>query len=296
MASLLRKVKSRLFIRSQRHAFHRLDGQYRSRARGRGMDFDDLREYTPGDDVRDIDWNATARSSATLVRRYRSERKQIVTFLVDTGRSMSAVTRLLEPKMQIVIDVVGTMAYLATRHGDDVGLLYGDALAPRRIEPGRSDSHLERILRAIDQTPGPAAPPGDMGALLTYAARTLRRRMILICVTDEAPLDERTTALVRALRARHEILWLSIGDTRLDLGTTIRTPNAYDVDTRRALPAFLLSACGVGAEARASRERESLARADVLDRAGVSNATIHSQAEVLPELIAMFSRRGYARG
>ncbi|MCI4657620.1 DUF58 domain-containing protein [Cryobacterium zhongshanensis] len=260
------------------------------------MDFDDLREYAPGDDVRDIDWNATARSSATLVRRYRSERKQIVTFLVDTGRSMSAVTRRLEPKTQIVVDLVGTMAYLATKHGDDVGLLYGDARAPRRIEPGRSDAHLERILRAIGETPGPIAPRGDVGALLEHAARTIHRRMILICVTDEAPLDERTISLVRSLRARHEILWLSVGDTRLEVGRKFRSPIAYDVSTRRSLPAFLLSAHGVSAEASASRERESVARTDVLERAGVSNATIHSLAEVLPELIAMFSRRGYARG
>jgi uncharacterized protein (DUF58 family) len=296
VASLLRKVKSRLFIRSRRHAFHQLDGQYQSRARGRGMDFDDLREYAPGDDVRDIDWNATARGSATLIRRYKSERKQVVLFLVDTGRSMSAVTRTQETKREVAIGVVGAMAYLATKHGDDVGLLFGDPASPRRIPLGRSDSHLERMLQAIETAVTPSAQLGDMGALLAYAGRTARRGTILVCVADEAALTEQTSDILGSLRPRHEILWLSIGDSELAFPRALRQQPVLDVAARRMLPPFVSESRGVRAEARRTRDQQRQTRAAALDRAGVSHATVHSVDDVLTELVALFSRRGYARG
>ena len=296
MPSLLRKVKSRLFISSRRHAFHQLDGQYRSQARARGSDFDDLREYAAGDDVRDIDWNATARSGATLIRRYRAERTQIVTFLVDTGRSMAAVTRTREEKRDIAVALVGTVAYLATRHGDDVAMLYGPADAPLRIAPGRSDAHLERMLRAVDTAVTPTAPAGNLGQLLAYAARTITRRMILVCVSDEAPLDDPTLQTLRRLRARHDILWLSVGDSELAATHRGAARRLTEISTGRRLPDFVLGTRGVRAEAIESRDRQRQDRAERLDRAGISHALIHSDDDVLAELIALLSRRGYARG
>lgn len=260
------------------------------------MDFDDLREYAPGDDVRDIDWNATARSSSTLIRRYRTERKQVVTFLVDGGLAMTAVTRTHEKKLDIALNAVGAMAYLTTKHGDDVGLLSSDGAVTRRVMPGRSDSHLERILRSIQRSVQGARVPGDMASLLDAAARSIRRRMILVCITDEAPLTPDVGRLLRTVTTRHEVLWLSIGDSDLSFQEDRRVMRTVDIVRGRALPPFLLQSRAVQAEAMVTRETERRAREEALDRAGVSHATIHSEDDVLPELISLFSRRGYARG
>lgn len=296
MPSLLRKVKSRLFISSRRHAFHQLDGQYRSQARGRGNDFDDLREYAPGDDVRDIDWNATARGTTTLVRRYRTERKQLVTFLVNTGRSMTAVTRTHEPKAAVSLFVVGAMAYLSAKHGDDVGMLYGPAGTPKRVGPGRTDAHLERILRAIETAARPDGGLDGLGPLLDFAARTIKRRTILVCVTDEAPLDEASVQTLRRLKVRHDVLWLRIGDSELERPRRRSAQPTFDVTSGRVIPRFVLSGHGVREEASSSRAAHRVAEGELLDRMGISHATIHSEAEAVSELVSLLSRRGYARG
>lgn len=296
MPSLLRKVKSRLFVPARRHALHQLDGQYRSQARGRGADFDDLREYAPGDDVRDIDWNATARTSTTLVRRYNPERKQLVMFVVDTGRSMAAVTRTRELKRDLVVTVVGALAYMSTRHGDDVALLHGDGHGIRRVPVGRSDAHLERMLRAIDGEGRIGSAPGDMGALVAHAARTLRRRAILVCVSDEAALSDDTAETLRALRTRHDLVWVGVGDSTLTGTSSARRTAFAEVATGWSVPQYVLARRGVLAEVDATRAAGRSAHDDTLDRIGVPHALVHSEDDVLAELIGLLSRRGYARG
>ena len=93
MATLIAQVKSRLFIHSSRKSAHLLDGAYASLAIGRGLDFEDHREYQVGDDVRDIDWRATARVGSLLIKRSRATRMHTVLFAVDTGRSMRALAQ-----------------------------------------------------------------------------------------------------------------------------------------------------------------------------------------------------------
>ena len=91
MASLIAQVKSKLFIHSSRKSLHALDGAYASLLHGRSLDFEDLRKYEYGDQVRDIDWRATARLGTPLVKRHRAMRMHTILFVVDTGRSMAAL-------------------------------------------------------------------------------------------------------------------------------------------------------------------------------------------------------------
>lgn len=135
MAALLTRVKSKLFIVAHRRTWGLLDGEYASVFRGRSLDYDDLREYIPGDEIRDIDWKATARHGAPLVKRYVATRKQTVLLLVDTGRSMAAMAPSGEPKKDIAIQIAGMLGYLAVRHGDLVGLISGDGESTRMLEP-----------------------------------------------------------------------------------------------------------------------------------------------------------------
>lgn len=295
MTSLLSKVKSRLFIRSRRHAFHQLDGQYSSQARGRGTDFDDLREYAVGDDVRDIDWKATARSNTTLLRRFHPERRHVMTFVVDSGRSMSAVTRERESKSDLLISVVGSLAYLATRHGDDAAMLYRGALAVERIAPGRSDSHLERMLRAVQAATTRTAPAGDLARILGQAAKTMRRRGLVVCVSDEAAIAPESIDALRALRTRHDVYWVSVGDAVFG-GRGDRVSTVVDVASGWSVPAFLLAgkdAVGTAVRARAERRHTN---AQVLEGLGIVHTTIQSEGELLPSLVTLMSKSGRTRG
>jgi uncharacterized protein (DUF58 family) len=127
MASLITQVKSKLFIHSTRKSLHALDGAYASLLHGRSLDFEDLRKYEYGDQVRDIDWRATARLGTPLVKRSRATRMHTVLFVVDTGRSMSALAADERSKKELAILATGVLGVLTLRHGDDFSTVYGDA-------------------------------------------------------------------------------------------------------------------------------------------------------------------------
>src|SRR5690606_2602496 len=172
----------------------------------------DLREYEYGDQVRDIDWRATARLGTPLVKRHRANRMHTVLFVVDTGRAMTAIAHDEKPKKDLAILATGTFGILALRHGDDFSLVYGDAEQVRRRAPGRSEGSLEHTLRTIDGAITQSTAPSDRDGLLSYVAKTIARRMIVVIVTDEAPITDETERMLRRLRVQHDVLWVTLRD------------------------------------------------------------------------------------
>ena len=212
MASLLTPVKGKLFIDSTRKSTHALDGAYASLLRGHSLDFDDLRSYEYGDQIRDIDWKATARLGSPVVRRSLATRMHTVLFAVDTGLAMTALAHDEKPKKDLAILTVGVLGLLALRHGDDFCLVHGDAARVRRREIGRSEAALEHTLRTIERAVDDASAPSDRDALLSYIARTVSRRMIVVVVTDDTPVSAETERLLRRLRVQHDVLWITLRD------------------------------------------------------------------------------------
>ena len=212
MPALLTPVKSKLFIVAHRRTWGLLDGEYASVFRGRSLDYDDLREYVTGDEVRDIDWKATARHGSPLVKRWVATRTQTVLFVVDTGRGMAAQTTSGEPKSAVAITLVGMLGYLALRHGDPVSLVEGDAAGTHGYAAQGSEGHLERLLRVIQTRTTLTSPKSRLRGQLEFVGTHYRQRMLLVVVADEHELDEADVNLVRRLHAQHEILWVTVED------------------------------------------------------------------------------------
>ena len=150
-----------------------LDGEYGSVFKGRSLDFDDLRAYVPGDEVRDIDWKASARHGSPLIKRYVAVRRQTVLLVADTGRNMAADPVDGETKKDIAVMALGVVGYLAHRHGDVVGLVCGDATGSRTLPAKAGEAHLERLLRRL--TPGrawTAAPAASRSSCTMWHARS----------------------------------------------------------------------------------------------------------------------------
>jgi uncharacterized protein (DUF58 family) len=190
-----------------------LQGDYRTLFRGHGLDLADIREYVPGDDVRYIDWNVTARTTVPHVREYLEEREVSAHFLLDLSPSMDFGTARAK-KLDVLIDLVGALARVLTRHGNRVGaILYGRGV--ERVIPARTGRM--QVLRIIDQllkrTRPERAPMTDLSELLATAARTIRRRSLLFVVSDliTAPGWER---VLGQLARRHEVLAVRITDPR----------------------------------------------------------------------------------
>lgn len=295
MASLITQVKSKLFIHSSQKSMHALDGAYASLLHGRSLDFEDLRKYEYGDQIRDIDWRATARLGEPLVKRHRANRMHTVLFVVDTGLSMTALAHDEKPKKDLAILATGALGILALRHGDDFSVVHGDSDRIRRRAPGRSEGALEHALRTIDHAITTANAPSDRDALLSFVARTIARRCIVVIITDEAPVTDETERMLRRLRVQHDMLWITLRDADPVLAQTSRAPRA-DVSTRWSIPDFVHGDTEVLDEIAAHTQAAAARRDSLLDGLEISRTALDTQDDAVAELLRMLNRRAHVRG
>jgi uncharacterized protein (DUF58 family) len=290
---LLFRVKSTLFIHARRRARTVLEGEYESVFHGRSLDYDDLRDYLPGDEVRDIDWKATARMSAPMVRRYVAPRKLHVLIVADTGRGMAAVTDSGEAKKDVAIMAAGLIGYLADRHGDLVGLVHGSRSRTCAHEPRGSEEHLERLLHAMDTSTDLAADHSDLASQLRWVVRHVKHRTVLLVLADDRELAPGLDQVLRRLQAQHEVLWITTADA--DPTTLAGDRSAYDVADGYLLPAEVRLQPEVRqAYAVAVAERvRSTARA--LDRLGINHVRVGSSDAVVVGVLRLLERQRRAR-
>lgn len=292
MPSLITRVRAKLFIHSSKKSTHALDGAYASLLHGRSNDFEDLREYQHGDEVRDIDWRATARLNTPMIKRMRANRMHTVLFVVDTGRGMTALAADDRPKRDLAVLAVGALGVLTLRHDDDFSVVYGDAARVRRLPPKRSEGALEHALRAIDSACAPDGPASARERLLDFVARTIARRMIVVVVTDEAPITDETERLVRRLRTQHDLLWITLRDADPVLAAADGS-SRRDVDTGWTVPDFLHGDASVVREIDERHRAEQSRRDALLTALEISHAELRTQDDAVPELLRMLNRRAH---
>lgn len=294
MVGLLAPVKSKLFIASTLKSVHPLDGGYASLVRGRSFDFEDLRPYEHGDELRDIDWRATARVGEPMVKRSYAERRHTVLFVVETSAGMRALARDESPKSDLAVLAVGALATLAVRHGDDVQLVYADGGRARRLAPRSSEGGIEQLLRTMVRAIDGAEAVSARALLLHHVAQTIARRMIVVIVTDEEPLDETAERELKRLRAQHDVLWVTLRDADPVLATPSSTPRR-DVASAWAVPDFLHGDPAIVAELEAERAAADARRTAVLERLAVSHTTLDGESTTIASLLAMLHGRAHAR-
>jgi uncharacterized protein (DUF58 family) len=192
-----------------------LDGLVAARVRGQGTEFDSLREYVPGDDVRSIDWRATARRSEVVVRTWRPERDRQLLLVLDTGRT-SAGRVGDTPRLDASLDAALLLAALASRAGDRVDLLAFDREVRAAVEGA---SRTEVLPRIVDVTAGlePALIESDGRRLVGEVLRRAHRRSLVVLFTtlDAAPLEEGLLPLLGSLTARHTVIVAAVADPRV---------------------------------------------------------------------------------
>ncbi|MCB0021133.1 MAG: DUF58 domain-containing protein [Anaerolineales bacterium] len=215
MSDPVRTTPEQVLHRLEWQVIRRLDGllqgDYRTLLYGHGIDFADLREYQPQDDVRHMDWNVTARLDAPHVRQYVEDREVTAWFLLDMSPSMN-FGPLERPKQAILIDLVTSLARLLSRSGNRVGaILYNNRVA-QVIPPHTGRNQVLRLTRAmLDSREAPAGATTDLGILLHAALNTFRRRSLVFLISDflSEPGWEKPLAL---LRQRHELVAVRLWD------------------------------------------------------------------------------------
>ena len=190
-----------------------LQGDYRSLFYGYGVDFADLREYQPEDDIRYIDWSVTARMDTPYVRQYIEDREITAWFLLDLSPSMDfgAVQSL---KRTVLIDFVATLARLLTRHGNRVGAMFYSSQIERTIPPRGGRMQVLRLVNDLLKQPRlPKAPFTNLTPLLGAGLHAIKRRSLVFIISDfiSVPGWERPLSL---LSRRHEVLAIRLWDPR----------------------------------------------------------------------------------
>lgn len=292
--ALLTKVKTRMAIHAHRKVRSLLDGEYASVHTGRSMDFNDLREYVIGDDVKDLDWRASARKGELLIKRYVADRKHTILLVVSASRSMAGLCDADHTKSEVAILASGIMGHLATKHSDYVGLILGNAEQKRSIRPSSSEVALERMLVEIQNHTTSEAAGQDLDGLLSHVIRTVRRRTILLVVADDVALGEAEQANLRRLRAQHEILFLAIGD--LDPGdASLAGRTLIDVEQGTGLPDFVAADAELHAEVQAADQERQAERRRTLERLGIASEHITGEADVVPAVFRLLERHRHAK-
>jgi len=204
---LIKKIRQ-IQIYTSRAVDASFAGQYESVFKGRGMEFDEVREYTPGDDIRTIDWNVTARTGRPYVKRFVEEREMTVIFAVDLSASGDFGT-VNKAKNELAAEFCAVMAFAAAKNNDKVGLLIFTDQIELYIPPKKGASHMLRLIRELLYFRMPKRKTNITQAL-DYLAKVVRKRATIFLVSDFIETDfEKPLSL---LNKKHDVIAVSVRD------------------------------------------------------------------------------------
>jgi uncharacterized protein (DUF58 family) len=276
----------RIEIQARRLVANIFVGEYHSVFRGRGIEFSEVRQYEPGDDVRAIDWNVTARMGTPYVKKYIEERELTVLLAVDLSAS-SAFTTTTMSKRELAAEVGATLAFAAIANSDRVGLVAFTDRIECVVPPGKDRRHVLRIIRELLYR-RPAGRGTDIGGALSYIARITGRRAVVFVLSDF--FDDGYEQQLRAAAVRHELIALTLGDPREETLPDAGLLEIEDAETgqralidtsdRRVRDAWARRS----AEIRAERRRRFAA-------ANVDEISLRTDTSYVEPLLRAFRRR-----
>ena len=207
---LIKKVR-KIEIKTRGLSQNIFAGEYQSAFKGRGMTFAEVREYQYGDDIRDIDWNVTARHNHPYVKVYEEERELTVMLLVDVSasRNFGAVG---EEKRQMIAEIAATIAFSAIQNNDKIGALFFSDRVEKFITPKKGRKHILFLIRELlDFTPQSRGT--DIAAAVRYFTDALKRRCTMFLISDFIDSGDYRTPLTVAM-SRHDVMAIQVYDKR----------------------------------------------------------------------------------
>ncbi len=266
-------------------------GKYHTAFKGRGMSFAEVREYRIGDDVRDIDWNVTARSRKPHIKVYEEERELTMMLMVDvSGSRMFGTTDYL--KKNIITELAAVLAFSASQTGDKVGCIFFSDRVEKFIPPKKGRSHILMIIRELV-----GFVPESNGTAISEAVRYLtgvnKKRCTAFLLSDFLNSKRDDEALNDALKiasARHDIIALKVSDPREREMPDVGIVELQDAETARKVWVDTASQAVRDHYAKAWTEREDKTR-ELLLHNRIDIADISTDSDYVAELIKLFKQR-----
>ena len=288
---LLKRVR-KIEIKTKALSHQIFAGEYHSAFKGRGMAFSEVREYQYGDDVRNMDWNVTARMSAPYVKVFEEERELTVVLLIDISRSGLFGT-VGETKRELVAEIAATLAFSAMLNNDKVGALFFSDTVEKFIPPKKGRSHLLHIIREILEYT-PEHDGTDIGEALRYLTNAIKRRCTAFVLSDMLDVDAngapRYEDALKVAVNRHDISVIRVYDPRERTIPDVGLVHVKDSETGKG--AWINTS---SRSTRAAYEQwfrtASESAAKLFNRYQVDSVDTATDQDYVKNLIALFHRR-----
>ncbi|MBI2607100.1 MAG: DUF58 domain-containing protein [Deltaproteobacteria bacterium] len=206
---ILRRVR-RIEISTRKIVDTMLSGQYHTRFKGQGMQFSDFREYTPGDDIRHIDWKVTARTQSAHIRKYEEERDLTVYLLVDVSAS-GIFGSVKKSKIDALAEVCALLSFAAVKNNDRVGLITFAGDVVKHVRPKKGQAHAMRLVTELLHQP-PVSGGTNIKAALEYMAEVAKHSCVAFLASDF--FDKDYEKALRRVSRRHDVIGLRMRDPR----------------------------------------------------------------------------------
>ncbi|MDZ8118042.1 DUF58 domain-containing protein [Pontiella agarivorans] len=283
---LLKRVRQ-IDIKSRKVVTELLGGEYKSVFKGRGMEFDEVREYMPGDEVRTIDWNVTARTGKPFVKRFIEEREQALFFLVDMSAS-GAFGSMKQTKNEIAAEICGMLAFSAIKNNDRVGLLIFTDEVECFIAPDKGQHHVLRIIREILSF-NPKGTGTSIAGALDYLGKMIKRQCVTFLISDFQ--DTNYDKQLKLAAYHYDLIAVTITDPR-----ERELPNAGLVELQDAETGeqILVDTASAAARKRfntAAKARQLEIR-EQFTRLNIDQIDVHTDRDHVRDLARFFRTRG----
>ena len=263
-----------------------LEGGHYALLHTRSMEFDDLRPYVAGDEIRDIDWRASARTGDMLVKQFVTEKHHKILLVCDAGRNMAALAPSGEIKRDIATIVLGAVGLIGMRRSDEIGMVYGDSGGSATVRPRRGENHIEGMLEGYYGHSRGDVGTSDIVTQLDHVATSHRRRLLVVVVSDEPDVTPGLDEVVKRLTSRHELVWVGIADMPA-IGAAQGEQDAYDVSTGRFVPDGVALGPAVLTAYRTAEQRRAAELDQFFLTAGVPFVRIADSREIRSKLVEL---------
>ncbi|WP_289058487.1 DUF58 domain-containing protein [uncultured Flavobacterium sp.] len=223
---LLKKVR-KIEIKTKRLSNHIFSGEYHSSFKGRGMTFSEVRQYQYGDDIRNIDWNVTARYNEAHVKVFEEERELTMVLMVDISGSESFGSKN-QFKKDIVTEIAATMAFSATQNNDKIGLILFSDTVELYIPPKKGRSHVLRIIRELIEFE-PKSQKTDIAQALKFLSGTQKKKAIIFMISDF--MSDSYEHTLKIASKKHDITGVRVYDIREERIPNLGMVNMLDAET-----------------------------------------------------------------
>ena len=263
-----------------------LAGEYESMFKGRGMEFDEVREYQMGDDIRSIDWNVTARTGTPHFKRYVEERELTVIFMVDLSAS-GAFGSVRQTKNEVAAELCALLAFSAIKNNDKVGLIVFTDQVEMFIPPAKGTTHVLRLIRELLNF-SPGQKDTDICAAIEYLGRVTTKKCVVFLISDF--LGEDFEKRMRVLGKRHDLIAMSIADPR-----EVALPNVGLIELEDAETGELVLVDTGSASVRKryenlGQDRQKILK-DLFRSMGIDHLEIMTGRNYVRELVRFFRTR-----